>query len=704
MQKILPRLPLVLANTGCALSFRFFSLFLILFMGATLPGASGQSRRAYLQAGDEAFEQKNYGVALQHYTVALERKPDDATVMWKYAESARLIHSYSLAEKMYRRLEETEDKKRKNPLVAYRLGEVVRSQGRYEEASAHFERFLAGQPGSDFSDQAQANVAACRWALQQAGGAVEVTNAGKGINSPFSDFAPFIAGDTLFFSSYRFDKRAAKGQPKTKLTKVMFSVNEGRAREATRGFPSIDSAHVAHTAFFAEDHFLFLTLCKNLNASDIRCELWLAVQDIRKRWGPPVRLPEPINLPGYTTTHPSVSYDSLTEQMNLWFASDRPGGKGGLDLWVMPLDTNWFCPCSVPVDSRKPLRMPEFEDAPVNLDLLNTSGNDATPFFHEATRSLYFSSDGREGFGGYDIYRSNMTDATLGVPENAGPGLNSSYNDLYFTLRPDGKRGYLSSNRTGSQYLDEANQACCNDIFSVRFPEPPKDIPPTSDAKTPPEPMRPIERPMIPVEQLQPKMPEAPPPVLADFVGLPLFFDNDEPDKRTQRTRTNKNYVETVQAYLERQAEYRDRFSTGLTGPARDAAEMLIDSFFDTEVRRGYERLDQLCELLLVRLKTDEPVEVIIKGFTSPRAESTYNLSLGKRRISSVRNYFDVYGDGVLGPYIKSGLLKVSEASFGETTARSGISDDLRDERNSVYHPDAARERRVEIVEIRERR
>jgi outer membrane protein OmpA-like peptidoglycan-associated protein len=206
---------------------------------------------------------------------------------------------------------------------------------------------------------------------------------------------------------------------------------------------------------------------------------------------------------------------------------------------------------------------------------------------------------------------------------------------------------------------------------------------------------------MIPIEQLQAPKPE-PPPVLADFVGLPLYFDNDEPDKRTRRVRTRKNYQETVQPYLERQAEYRERFSEGLTGGQRDAAEEQVDAFFDNDVRRGYERLDQLCAILLQRLQGGEQVEVIIKGFTSPRAESDYNLALGKRRISSVRNYFEAYEDGVLKSYIGTGKLRISEASFGETTARSGISDTLSDERNSVYHPDAARERRVELVEIRE--
>ncbi|MBP6828402.1 MAG: hypothetical protein KA165_17685, partial [Saprospiraceae bacterium] len=113
-------------------------------------------------------------------------------------------------------------------------------------------------------------------------------------------------------------------------------------------------------------------------------------------------------------------------------------------------------------------------------------------------------------------------------------------------------------------------------------------------------------------------------------------------------------------------------------------------------------RLGQLCELLLSRLQKGEKVEVLIKGFTSPRAQSDYNLNLGRRRISSVRNQFEVFSEGALQLFLRSGQLKITETSFGETTVRSGISDALSDERNSIYHPDAARERRVEIVEIRE--
>lgn len=679
-----------------------FTILLLFCLLAMAQSAVAQSRRAYERAGDKALANKDYGAAIQHYGVALERRPTDHAVIWKYAECARNLHAYPLAEKMYRELLSVEKFKKHWPELEFRLAEVLKNQGKYELAIAMFEQYRQGGAEATISlaDAVAVELAACRWALQnlQDTTGVTVLNVGNKINSPFSEFAPFVMGDTLFFSSYRFNKRGDRSVPRVKLTKVMFSKNGGRARELSRGFPDTDTAHVAHTVLTADGHFLFLTICKNKNASDIQCDLWLAVKDLRNRWSAPVKLPEPVNVPGYTTTHPFVAFDSLAEQLNLWFASDRPGGKGGLDIWQMPLDTNWFCPCSVPLDSRKPIRMPRFEFPPVNLESINTAGNEATPFFHHSDRRLYFSSDYWPGFGGYDIFYATADGAAFSTPENAGPGLNTSYNDLYFILRPDGKSGYLSSNRPGSQFLDEANKACCNDIFQVQYPVPPPPEPPL--AATPLTPRRPIERPMIPIEQLQEPKP-VPPPVLADFVGLPLYFDNDEPDKRTRRVKTRKNYEETVVPYLERQSEYRERFAEGLSGTQRERAEDQVDNFFENEVRHGFERLDQLCNLLLQRLEAGEEVEVIIKGFTSPRAETDYNLALGKRRISSVRNYFEAYADGVLKSYVETGKLRISEASFGETTVRSGVSDDLADERNSVYHPDAARERRVELVEIR---
>lgn len=681
----------------------FFARIQLRWMSLLVPIAlasfvsKAQSSRSYERAGDKAFELKDYGAALHYYQVALSRKPDDLELLWKSAESARHIHADALAERWYRRLLALEKRKSTRPLVNLWLGEVLRKQGKYEEAEYYFRHFIEQNPTSTFAVLAHTYLKACQWARQQPPrkDTVLVKNAGKHINSPFSDFAPILVGDSLFFSSYRFDKRSDKNEPKAKLTKVMLSVKNGRAREASRPFPNIDTAHVAHPAFFGEGRFLLFTLCKNQNASDIRCELWLTVQDLRKRWTKPIRLPEPINLAGYTTTQPNVAFDTVTEQLLLWFVSDRPGGQGGLDLWYVPLDTNWFCPCHIPADARKPFPLPAFAQ-PINANALNTPGDEVSPFFHEATQTLYFSSNGHsENFGGFDIYRTRRdSSGQLALPENIGLGLNTPYNDFYFIVSPDGRSGYLSSNRPGALYLDDVNKFCCNDLFTVSLPLPAQ--PPSPKLEHPAEPAPPSPEPSY-----SSLLPSTKPPQFEDFIGLPLYFDNDEPDRRTRRTTTAKNYAETVVPYLERQNEYRERFAAGLQGALRDSAEQQVDAFFENAVRRGYERLEQLCELLLERLQAGETIEIVLKGFTSPRAETDYNLALAKRRISSVRNYFSTYANGALLPFIRNNQLKILETSFGEATARRDISDDLRDERNSIYHPDAARERRVEIVEIR---
>lgn len=661
-----------------------------------------QSARTYERAGDRAFRHKDYSGAMQQYAAVLAKKSEKMSVQWKYAESARLISAFAEAEKAYRKIAAAGQQKDNYPLLNFHLGELRRSQGDYAGAIQFFEQFLTDQPRVDaaFFQKAKEQIANCRWALEQPAepsGGLQITHLDQKINSPYSDFGPVTVGDTLYFSSYRFDKKGDRSQPKTKLTKIMLSIRGGRAREPARGFPAADSVHFAHTAFTPDGNFLFFTLCKNLNANDIRCELWLTLKDRRGRWVKPLRLPAPVNLPGYTSTQPSVGYDAVAQGPVLWFASDRPGGQGGLDLWSLPLDTIWFCPCTLPEGGKKMTHPPDF-DAPVNAGApVNTAGNEITPFFDGRTQTLWFSNDERKGFGGYDIFSAKKSAGTFAEPQNAGAGLNTSYNDVYFFLKPDGYSGYLSSNRPGSFFLDAANQTCCNDIFAFQYPLPPDTT--QKAAAAPPAPNIPIQRRLIPMESLQ--EPEEPgTPELNDFVGLPLYFDNDEPDRRTRRTTTRKTYEETALAYLERQDEYREHFSQSLTGARKEAAEAAADAFFDDEVRRGYERLGQLSELLLNRLQKGERIEVVIKGYTSPRAESDYNLQLGRRRISSVRNHFAGWNGAALEVFLRSGQLKISETSFGETTAGSQVSDDLRDERNSIYSPDAARERRVEIVAI----
>jgi len=650
----------------------------------------GQSPRAYRRAGETAFLNKDYGAAIRYYSDLLKRKPGNSDLQWQYAECSRLLYSCKEAENTYKQLLEADTGSyKKFPFLYFRLAEVQKMQGDYTAAAANFDRFTSTAPaGADSVYLSRAFVEAelCRniRELDSNRLLVEVKHPGKEINSTWYDFAPAIAGDTLYYSSVRFEKKAKGIRKKpVRMSRVMIAVASGRGREPGRGFPVTDTAHVAHTAFTPDGRYVFFTLCKDINASEKRCELWVTALDRRNKWLTPKKLPASVNLPGYTATHPNVGYDSSKQSLILRFVSDRPGGRGKLDIWSVPLDTNYFCPCNIPVPGKQLSSLPAFSQ-PVNEVGINTPGDDITPFYDTNTGRLYFSSDGWSGYGGQDIFYAEKNRK----PVNAGSGLNSGYNDMYMILSDRSDRGYFSSNRPGSLYLDEKNKTCCNDIFSFSVKQ--------DTAQPSPETQLPRTIQEQPDTIMQVPVRERP----EDFGGLPLYFDNDQPDSRTRNTSTRKTYAETVLQYLDRRDEYRTRYTEGLKGSSAEDAASASDSFFDDEVRAGAERLNQLCELLLERLESGETWEIQLRGFTSPRAESDYNLFLARRRIKSVMNELDTWQDGSLKKFIDGGQLKISELSLGETASKVGISDKITDEKNSIYHPDAARERRVEIVRI----
>lgn len=655
--------------------------------------STGQSLRAYKRAGDAAFRDKDYGAAIRYYADLLKRKPLNGDFQWRYAECSRLLYSCKEAETTFEQMLEADSASyKKYPLLYFRLAEVQKKQGEYTSAAGNFELFLktaSADTDSVLLSKAAAEAALCRNIRELEANRIlaDVRHPGKEINSQWYDFAPGIAGDTLYYSSTRFERKAGGLRKKpVRMSRIMISVASGRGREPGRGFPATDTAHVAHTAFTPDGRYVFFTLCKDINASEKRCELWVTALDRRNKWLIPKKLPANINLPGFTATHPNVGYDSSRQSLALWFASDRPGGKGKMDIWSVPLDTNYFCPCNIPIPGKQLSSLPAFA-GPVNESRINTPDDDITPFYDTKTGRLYFSSDGWPGYGGQDIFYSENGRK----PVNAGPELNSGYNDQYMVLSAQGDSGYFSSNRPGSLYLDDKNKTCCNDLFSFRLKtDTTRVLPPVI-----PEPGIIQQQPdtsTIPVVPAR-EIPE-------DFSGLPLYFDNDQPDSRTRNPVTRKTYAETVSQYLARRDEYRARNSAGLKDSDAEDAAAASDSFFDEEVKTGAERLAQLCEWLLERLETGETWEIQLRGFTSPRAESDYNLFLARRRIKSVMNELETWQDGSLKKYIDNGRLKISELSLGETTSKAGISDKISDEKNSIYHPDAARERRVEIVRI----
>ncbi|MBX2929267.1 MAG: PD40 domain-containing protein [Saprospiraceae bacterium] len=660
-----------------------FGLLWLLFCSAAAP-LSAQSFKAFEKAGDQAAEGKDYNAALQHYAQALAIRPDHAGLCYKYAGIAHRFQAFEAARTYYLKVSEHAEAK-VFPLALYQLGMVEKSMGNYQQATRYFTDFIAqyGQADAVHRDLAADQIRQCEWAQEVIANPlrIETSRLNKNVNTGYTEFGPTPVGDTLYFSSLRFDNKKDYHNPRRMVSKILSTVRSGPGRPLRDGF-NIDTRHTAHFAVSEVSRRVYFTRCDYVSASEIRCALYYRDIDRRGRWrGEDVRLPNIINAPDFTTTQPTIGYDSIGKAEILFFVSDRPGGQGGLDIWYcFALKDGAFSPA-------RPLQA------------LNTPGDDITPFFHTPTQTLYFSTNGRMGLGGFDIY-SAKKGRNWDEPVHAGAPLNSSYNDIYPVLLPDGESGYFSSNRPGSLYLDEANKSCCNDIYFFQIMPPlPRPVPEDTAPETIAADRLPVQS--TPGRPNQASQRDRVPETLEDFLPLALYFDNDEPDKRTRRTTTEQTYGATFSKYFRYKGEYVRQYAGPLTGEERDDAEERMRAFFDDDIRRGHDLLLRFSEILLTRLQAGDQVEVFIKGFTSPRAKSDYNLALGGRRVSSVRNHFDAWQNGVFRQYLRSGLLKITERSFGETTASSEVSDALDDLRGSIYSIGAMRERRVEIVEIK---
>jgi hypothetical protein len=146
--------------------------------------------------------------------------------------------------------------------------------------------------------------------------------------------------------------------------------------------------------------------------------------------------------------------------------------------------------------------------------------------------------------------------------------------------------------------------------------------------------------------------------------------------------------------------QYIKRFSSVMSGRAKNATERQMRDFFEQTVSGGYQSLLIFAEQLEEVLALEAKVEIKLKGYTSPLTASDYNNLLAKRRISSVENFLKQFNSGVLIPYLQNDQLVLTELPLGETQVSIGVSDNPNDRRNSVYSIKAAQERRIEIVSV----
>ena len=260
----------------------------------------------------------------------------------------------------------------------------------------------------------------------QAQQGVEINHGGAGINTSDNEFAPLpIDKGLLYFSS------TIGGTARIYRSSL---VDNAWGKGATPdNFPVISKGQYCHGSLTPDGQRFYFTICDAAGTFDnrtTRCEIYV----IRKQatgWSAPEMLPESINAKGTTATQPNVVQSGGKEI--LYFASNRTGGRGGMDLWY--------------VDRPMSATGNAFSN-PVNLGpSINTLGDEMTPYFNSADGLLYFASNGQTSIGGFDIFSAKGEMSNWAPADNLGLPYNSPADDYYYIKQTDGDGGFLVSNR-----------------------------------------------------------------------------------------------------------------------------------------------------------------------------------------------------------------------------------------------------------------
>jgi len=784
----------------------------------------GQTQKAYIKAADEAFDAKNYYGAITWYTEALEFDEDDVDLIYKLAESAREFEAYDIAAMNYRLLVDSlaQDS---FPDAVFHLGEMFQRQGKYEDAKQYFNMYLSeySDDNEEMTESANRGLESVEYAiekLEDIDKSAELTQLDALVNTPYSEFGAYKKGDELYYTTMRYAEKDPLELPARSISKIHRATEDLDA--AIEGSLNDTDKLVAHTTFTSDGNTMYYTLCEYVTGEEVRCDLYSRMLNDDGSFGEGTKLPAPINIDSTTNTQPQISFDSLLQKDVMYFVSDRDGGQGGLDIYTTIINDNG-----------------SFTE-PVNLTAINTESNEATPFMHVKSNTLYFSTEGRKSLGGYDVYSSMKNGEEFESIVHLRSPINSSYHDLYYMLDEFGDEAYFSSNREGASYVDEALKACCFDIYNVKYDEVILELDAlvfddftkelldgatvtlidsetgeviealtnedgndfyfklkrdrnyklkverpfynsetidistvgiTESTKITKEIYLTTDRMQLAVETFNKRTKEELAGVqivlknlttgtvdtiainengndfyfypklgykyelqaskfgfvteteivdlteitepgkierkmylevfdIEDYMPVVVYFENDQPNPKSKSVNTDAIYGNLFSDYMSEKSVYMKNYTKKLSGQDLINGKGEVDEFFEGDVVGGYDKLKRFMRALKKELQLGRSLDIAIKGYTSPLADTRYNLALGQRRVSSVENEILSYENGFFRDYVASGKLIITDISFGEETAPETVDDTPVNKSKSVYSVDASRERRVHIVKI----
>ncbi|MEY3398975.1 MAG: hypothetical protein RL220_1569, partial [Bacteroidota bacterium] len=611
--------------------------------------AQGQKTSPWIKKGDQAKQEGNWPLAYSCYEKAYELDSADFSNTALLAEASRMMKLYDQSKFLYSKLYQ-KDKGRLYPEGLFWLASMQQLNGEYDEALRNFKKFLRKNKKSTLADDAQMQADACEWAIgyKPPLHPDSSLNIGSPVNTALSEFAPLNdersnillitrLNETDSFSIWQFNRKDS-----------VYTLADA---------PDVkfqDYQSVGSLSFDADSSHVYCTCIPTNTGTRKICRM-------KYEGGRFLDIEYLSRINNSDSAEFTTPFFANTEQGEiLFYASGKKGGRGGWDIWYSLLTDGVPGP-------------------PIHAGtVLNTALNEICPFYLDGT--MYYASDGYEGFGGYDLHKSSgNTDKGFERPVNLGIPYNSPGNDLYYSFSEKQNAVYFSSNRSdATDDSDDLYPGCCSDIYRVRLK-----IDSTITA---------AEK-FANLDEVRIELP------------VRLYFHNDEPDPNTRDSTTAITYTQSYQSYIKLKPKYLTENAKGKSGEEAENSELRTEEFFELYAEQGFEDLQDVRQLILAQLEQGKRLRVYVRGFASPRAQTDYNLSLTKRRVSSLVNDFRSWQGGLFVPYLEGtavngGKLEFVARPFGEYKADQRVSDDLFNEKESIYSTGACLERKIEIEAI----
>ncbi|HYG51423.1 MAG TPA: hypothetical protein VD905_10995 [Flavobacteriales bacterium] len=402
-----------------------------------------EADRTIFQEGEYWFELLNFKAALNQYRKLIEKYPEEEILNYRIGV-CELYFSDKWASSLTHLQKLPYDKYAKTDYTFF-LGCALHLNLQFEEAIAQFNKFLASKKGTkQQKDEAKFYITNCQNGIELKARPVDVTikNIGAPINTEGSEYVPLISGDeSAMVFTYRGErsiggkqfvagkKNASEGEYFEDIMHVRRD-SAGNWKEPVLLNTNINTTgNDACVSLSHDGHHLlmFRSLPGDLGTL---YETRLDGHD----WVDPELLGGDVNSPSWEGSI-TISPDGKTA----YFASERPGGKGGRDIYHATLlpDGTWG----------------HITNAG---DSINTKYDDDAPFYHPSGQYLIICSRGHNSMGGYDIFRCDkINDSTWTKPKNLGFPINTPGEDIYYSLTADGKKGFYSSGKTGGMGLQD---------------------------------------------------------------------------------------------------------------------------------------------------------------------------------------------------------------------------------------------------------